>query len=180
MNPTGSITLPIKSILKKPKMKEKEEERKIVSATPKPSRSIKSRSPSPSPSKTTRLDFNEVQHLAEITARQNSLSPSPYCRSLFDQTINIFNPNYFHEYQSNSSRPSRFHQYVKPYRGDHPASSWTTKKRSSSLPKPLERASRWHTFSTQPDQPLTKQTSRKQHVSWSPVRIPFNASSTKQ
>ena len=131
---------------------------------------MKSRSSGKKQRSSIRLDFNEVQHLAERTAKDNLPSSSLYCRSLFDQTINIFNPNYFHQYSTTSSRPSRFQQYIKPYRGNPPVSTRSIKNRSSSLPKSSERTTRRDTFSNQPNRPLTKQLYKKQHVSWSPVR----------
>lgn len=154
MNKTKPVPLPIKSILKKPKRREEQQQPKLT-------RSIRSRSSSSS----TRLDFNEVQHLAEMTARENLSSSCLYCRSLFDQTINIFNPNYFHQYSTTSSRPSRFQHYIKPYRGDPPTFTTSSQSRSRSLPKSSERISRWDTFTNEHTRPL-----RKQHVSWSPAR----------
>jgi len=131
---------------------------------------LKSRSPSSSKKKqisSTRLDFNEVQHLAEITAKQNLSSPSIYSHSLFDQTINIFDPNNSYRITSSTPRPSRLQYYIKPYRGEP---QFPTKKinqqRSRSLPRQSERTTRWNTFSNQYIRP----SNRKQYISWSPVR----------
>jgi hypothetical protein len=153
----------LKSILKKPKKKEQEEKTSI----PKIDESIKSRSHSLSSKKkeisSTRLDFNEVQHLAEITAKQNPPSPSIHTRSLFDQTINIFDPNNSYRITSSTPRPSRLQYYIKPYRGDPKDLKNLNKQRSKTT-------NRWHTFSNQYVQPLIRQSNRKQHVSWPPAR----------
>ncbi len=109
------------------------------------------------PSSSTRLDFNEVQHLAEITAKQNLSSPSLYGRSLFDQTINIFDPNNSYRITSNIPRPSRLQYYIKPYRGEPKVSINTNKQRSGRTTSGYTR-------------PSTRQSNRKQHISWSPVR----------
>ncbi len=150
----------MKSILKKAKKKEQEEEKISI---PKIDQSIKSRSHSPPSAKkkelsSTRLDFNDVQHLAEITAKQNPPSPSIHTRSLFDQTINIFSPNNSYRITSTTPRSSRLQYYIKPYRGD-----------PQEFPNPNKQQSR-RTFSNQPIQPSIKQSERKQHVSWSPAR----------
>ena len=153
-----SSSIPLKSILKKPKKREKDEK----TATPNFNQSLKSRSPSRKKKETssTRLDFNEVQHLAEISAKQNLTSPSVHSRSLFDQTINIFDPNRSYRITSSAPRPSRLQYYIKPYRGEPGTPANMTKERSRSLPQQSERTTR----------PLTRQSYRKQHVSWSPAR----------
>jgi len=162
-------SLPLKSILKKP---QKKEEGKI--SIPKLDQSLKSRSPFPSSKKkeisSTRLDFNEVQHLAEITAKQNLSSPSIHSRSLFDQTINIFDLNNSYRITSDTPRPSRLQYYIKPYRGDPEISANKNKQRSRSLPQQSRRTNHFYTFSNQSFRPSTKELNRKQHISWSPVR----------
>lgn len=156
--------------MKKPQ--KKEEQKRTVSKLEQ-SR-LKSRSPSPSSSvkkqrSIERLNLNDVQHLAEITAKQNLTSPSIYTRSLFDQTINIFNPN---SYRIPSSNPRlfRLQYYIKPYRGDPEVPTDKNKQRSRSLSQQSKRTTRWDAFSKQDNQPLTRQSNRKQYVSWSPVR----------
>ena len=156
----ANSSLPLKSILKKPKKTEQEEQKPSI---PKIDQSIKSRSHSPPSGKkkeqsSTRLDFNEVQHLAEMTAKQNPPSPSFHTHSLFDQTINIFSPNNSSRITSTTPRSSRLQYYIKPYRGDPQEFTNPNKQRSRS------------TYSNHPVQPAIKQSDRKQHVSWSPAR----------
>ena len=142
---------PVKSILKKPK---KKEENNILTSKPQ----LRSRRKKETSS--TRRDLNEVQHLAEITAKQNSSSQSSVStHSLFDQTINIFDLNNSHRITSNSSRPSRLQYYIKPYRGEPQLPTNTNKQRSKSLPQQLKR---------------TEQSDRKHHVSWSPMKDYFH------
>jgi hypothetical protein len=118
----------------------------------------------------TRLDFNQVQHLAEITAKQKSSPSSIHSRSLFDQTINIFDPDNSYRITSNTPRPPRFQYYIKPYREKPKTSTNMNKQRSRSLPKQSKTTTRWHTFSDQYARPSTRQSNRKPNVSWSPVK----------
>jgi len=157
--------------LKKPKKKEEKEKTSI----PKLDRSLRSHSSSSSSSKkkqtsSTRLDFNEVQHLAEITAKLNLSSPTIHFRSLFDQTINIFDPNNSYRITSNTPRPSRLEYYIKPYRGEPEISTKTNRQRSRSLSQQSEKRTHRYHFSNEYVRLSTKQSNRKEHISWSPVR----------
>jgi hypothetical protein len=120
----------------------------------------------------TRVDSNEVQHLAEITAKQNPAPSSIHCRSLFSQTFNIFDPNNpYYQITPDTNRPSRLQYYIKPYRGEANASTNLNKQRSRSLTQnrlvpQSEKKTFWYTFSNQ----YPRQSNRKQHVSWSPLR----------
>ncbi|CAF3865227.1 unnamed protein product [Rotaria sordida] len=163
----------IKSILKKP---EKKEERSIskkdeLSISPSSSRSSSKKKPTLS----TRLDFNQVQHLVELTAKQYSSLHSIQPRSLFDKTINIFDPNYSYQITSNNCRPFRFQYYMKPYREEANTPTNISKQRSRSLsPNRLaqqkEKSSRktnTSSLSTCPSLSLIKPCQRK-----SPSKIP--------
>ena len=131
-------------------------------------RSSISRSPSPSASKkkqttSSRSESNQVQHLAEATAKQTISQSNSPLRSLFEPTINIFDSS-----NSNGTRrPSRLRYYVKPYRGEIYIPPEINKERARSLSEQrLAQQSGptlWHTFSNRPIY-------RKHHVSWSPVR----------
>ncbi|CAF1102312.1 unnamed protein product [Rotaria sordida] len=163
----------IKSILKKP---EKKEERSIskkdeLSISPSSSRSSSKKKPTLS----TRLDFNQVQHLVELTAKQYSSLHSIQPRSLFDKTINIFDPNYSYQITSNNCRPFRFQYYMKPYREEANTPTNISKQRSRSLsPNRLaqqsDKRARSRTFSNQYSRPSRREFNRRQDVSWSPVR----------
>ncbi len=158
--------------MKKPKKTEEEP------SIPKSDQSLISRSRSPSPSSSkkkqtssTHLDNNEVQHLAEITAKQNPAPPEIHSRSLFSQTINIFDPNNSYPITSDANRSSRLQYYIKPYRGEANIPTNYNKQRSRSLSQnrlvpQSEKKTYWYTFSNQ----YNRQSNRKQHVSWSPVR----------
>ncbi len=104
-----------------------------------------------------RSDSNQVQHLAEVTAKQISSPPSP--RSLFEPTINIFDSS-----NSNTRRSSRLQYYIKPYRGEAYIHPIINKRQSSSLSQ--QQPTVWYNCSNQYNRPLNK----RQHVSWSPVR----------
>ncbi|CAF0852835.1 unnamed protein product [Adineta steineri] len=154
---------PNKSILKK---SQKKENRSVLKST-------RSRSPSPSSSSlkkkqtnSQRSEVNQVQHLAEATAKQTSSRVCPASRrSLFEPTVNIFDSS-----NSNSHRQSRLQYYIKPYRGETYIRPNINKQQPRSLSE--QRFSRqteptvWHTFSNQFSRPLN----RRQHISWSPVR----------
>jgi len=103
-----------------------------------------------------RSDSNQVQHLAEVTAKQISSPPSR--RSLFEPTINIFDSS-----NSNTRRSSRLQYYIKPYRGEAYIHPIIDKRQSSSL---AQQPTVWYNCSNQYKRPLNK----RQHVSWSPVR----------
>lgn len=165
---------PGKSILKKSQKKGK------MSTSTSDQASIPSLS---SPSSTTnkkkksfiRSDSNDIQHLAEATAKQTLSQTFPPLRSLFEPTINIFDSTISSQMGSNTLRRSRLQYYVKPYRGDtyiHPQDSNKNRSRSLSEQRLGQQAGPtvWHTFSNQynrlPHGPLNK----RQHVSWSPVR----------
>ena len=157
-----SSSSPAKSILKKPVRKSTVD------------RSSRSRSPSPSSLKKKQTSSsseshpNELQHVAKQIALASSQSQSSPHRSLFQPTINIFDP-------VNSNlirRPSRLRYYIKPYRGEtyiHPNLSNNQRSRSLSEQRLAQQQSGpvvWHTFSNQ----YGRTGNRKQHVSWSPVR----------
>jgi hypothetical protein len=96
-------------------------------------------------------------------------------RSLFEQTINIFDPNNSCPMYSNTRRPSRLQHYIKPYRGEANVPSNVNKQRSRSLSQnriaqQSGKTTRLETFPRQYTRPLARQSQRKQHVSWSPVR----------
>ncbi|CAF0910099.1 unnamed protein product [Rotaria sordida] len=167
-----SFSSPGKSILKKSQKIEKK-------STPKLDRSSNSRSSSPGSLKkkqisSTYSDSNEVQHLAELTAKETSSQPPPSIRSLFEPTINIFDSSNSNQFMSNTCRPARLRYYVKPYRGDTYIPPNTNKQRSRSLSEhrgtQQSRPTVWYTFSNQYNRPSDGQLNRRQHVSWSPVR----------
>ncbi len=119
----------------------------------------------------TRHDLNEVQDLAKVTAEQNPSLSSIYPRSLFSQTMSIFDPDNSYQIPSKSVRPSRLQYYIKPYRGEAYVPTNLNKQRSRSLPQHRftqlsSSKPRWDTSSNQ----YARQSNRKQHVSWSPVR----------
>jgi hypothetical protein len=152
--------------LKKSKKKEEKEKTSI----PKLDRSLRSHSSKKKQTSSTRLDFNEIQHLAEITAKLNLSSPSIHFRSLFDQTINIFDPNNSYRITSNTSRPSRLEYYIKPYRGEPEISTKTNRQRSRSHSQQSEKRTHRYHFSNEYVRLPTRQSNRKEHISWSPVR----------
>ncbi|UJR34915.1 hypothetical protein I4U23_027693 [Adineta vaga] len=163
---------PIKSILKKPQ--KKREENFSMQRTDRPLSPCLSSCSSLQKKENSlkRLDSNEVPHLADITAKQNSSSLSSiYPHSLFSQTMNIFDPDNSYAISSrNQGRSSRLQYYIKPYRGEP---YLPTKQRSRSLSRNrLTQTSTPLTLysSNQSIQPSTRQSIRKQQVSWSPSR----------
>ncbi|CAF4494335.1 unnamed protein product, partial [Rotaria magnacalcarata] len=83
----------------------------------------------------TRSDSNEIQHLAEATAKQTLSQTSPPIRSLFEPTINIFDTSLSNQVVPNTRRPARLQYYVKPYRGStyiHPDINKNNRSRSLS------------------------------------------------
>ena len=123
-----------------------------------PRRSILKKLPlsrSPSPKKLLSLQSNELPFLAEMTGKGRNSSARCPVRSLFESTVNIFDSGGETRVRR---RPSRLRYYIKPYRGEAnlPAAK-NSEQRSRSLT---------HAFA----RPATEHGSRKQHVSWSPVR----------
>jgi hypothetical protein len=160
-----SSSVPGKSILKKP---QKKPERSSISRSPSPS-SLKKKQTS-----LTRLDSNEVQHLAEITGKQTSSLPANPPRSLFEPTINIFDSSSSRQMTSTPRRLSRLRYYIKPYRGEanDPLDINNQRSRSLSDQRVTQQSGPpvWYTFSNQYNRPFAGQTYRRQHISWSPVR----------
>ncbi|CAF1450225.1 unnamed protein product [Adineta ricciae] len=165
-NEYRSYKEPMKSILKK---SQKKSEARSLSPCPSACSSSQKKE-----NTTKRSDFADIQHIAELTAKQDPSSSSIYPRSLFSQTMNIFDPdNSYGMSPRNRSRPSRLQYYIKPYRGEPPL---PTKPRSRSLPRhritqtstPLSLHSQ--TSVNQSVRPSQRQSIRKQHVSWSPAR----------
>ncbi|CAF3387586.1 unnamed protein product [Rotaria sp. Silwood1] len=165
----------MKSTLKR---SHKKEEARLIPKIDKLSISRSSSSTSSSKKKqtpSTRLDFNQVRHLAEVTAKQSSSLHPFYCRSLFDQTINIFDPNNSYYIATNNYRPFRCQYYMKPYREEANTPTNMSKQRSRSLSynrlaQQSDKTFRSHTFSNQYARPSKRQFNRKQHISWSPER----------
>ncbi|CAF2539128.1 unnamed protein product [Rotaria sp. Silwood2] len=131
------------------------------------------------PTTSTRLDFNQVRYLAEQTAKQysslHSIHSRSHSRSLFDQTINIFDPNCSYDIASNSCRPFRVQYYMKPYREQTNTSTNMMKQKSISLsPNRLaqqsDKTDHSHYFSNEYIRPSKRQLNRKQHISESPLR----------
>ncbi|CAF3706583.1 unnamed protein product [Rotaria sp. Silwood1] len=168
-----SFISPGKSILKKSRKKEKKSTLKL-------DRSSNSRSSSPSSlnkkqTSSSYSDSNEIQHLAEVTAKETSSQQSPPLRSLFEPTINIFDSSNSTQFMSSTCRPARLRYYVKPYRGDtYIPPNTNNKQRSRSLSEQRvaqqAKPTVWYTFSNQYNRPSFGQLNRRQHVSWSPVR----------
>ncbi|CAF1242206.1 unnamed protein product [Rotaria magnacalcarata] len=166
-------TSPGKSILKKSQKKErilttKFDQTSVPRSTSPPTLNMKK-------SLSTRSDSNEIQHLAEATAKQTLSQTSPPIRSLFEPTINIFDTSLSNQVVPNTRRPARLQYYVKPYRGStyiHPDINKNNRSRSLSEQRlgQESRASVWYTFSNQYNQPSNGEWNRRQHVSWSPVR----------
>ena len=163
-----SFSSPGKSILKKTQNYEKNKINqcsmsRLYSSCSKETQTSSSRSSS-----------NEIQHLAEVTAKQTLSQAFPSIRSLFEPTINIFDSSNCNSVMSNARHPTRFRYYVKPYRGDAYIYPDVNKQRSRSLSKQrLTQKSKptvWYTFLNQYHRPSSENLNRKQHISWSPVR----------
>lgn len=130
MEEIDQMTIPRKSILKKSQADH--------------SSCSRSRSPSPlrerrKPPALASTDSNEVLHLAEMTAKENSPKPT-HC--LFEQTMSVFETTDYTCPLSSFRRPSRLRYYIKPYRGEAnlPANAKNQRGRSLSEQRLAQKA----------------------------------------
>lgn len=165
--------LPLKPILKKLRKEEVSKLTTLQTCIPRSS-SCPLSSTVTKETSSIRLDFDKIRCVADITAKQSS--SSPIVRSLFHQTINIFNPNESYEIYSSNYYPFRCQYYMKPYREAANPQKNSKKKGSRSFSRsyPFEDVSRKniesYTLSDHCNRPLKQRSNKKRHISWSPIR----------
>ncbi|CAF2082256.1 unnamed protein product [Rotaria magnacalcarata] len=121
----------------------------------------------------TRLDFNQVPYLAEVTARRSSSLSN--IRSLFDQTINIFDPNGSFEIVSINSHSPQFQNYIKPMRYESNAPNTNNKQTSrlysqNRLRQKSSDSTDSYTVPGEYNRVNKQQLNKNRHVSSSPIR----------